>query len=57
MLLQLLTLLKLYMNCGIISVVMRVGIILSIIGNILSTALKSKIGKILSIIGRGLVHM
>ena len=38
MLMQLLKILKLYMNCGIIAVV--ISIILSIIGNFLSTAQK-----------------
>ena len=49
MLMQLLKIIKLYMNCGIIAVV--IGIILSIIDNFLSTAfmLSSIIGKSLSI--------
>ena len=46
MLMQPLTIIKLYMNCGIIA--MAMGIILSIMGNFL---LKSIIGNILSIIG------
>ena len=43
---------KLYMNCGIIAVLM--GIILSIIGKHFWALLKSILGKNLSIIGRGL---
>ena len=52
MLMWSLKIIKLYINCDIIGVVM--GIMLSIIGDILSTAQKH-IGKILNIIDRGLV--
>ena len=54
MLMELLKILKLYMNCGIIAVV--VDIILSIMGNFLSTAQKHNRQNFehITIIGRGL---
>ena len=52
MLIYLLKIILLYMNCGIIAVVM--GILVSVIGNFLSTAQRYIIGKNWSVIGWGL---